>query len=217
MNKALGFTLLELLIGLTLLGFLLALLFGGFRLASMSWDSVETHLERTSKEQMARSLVRRLLTQMQPVRWQKAPDQAIAFVGEPERLAAIAPLGGALGQGLQAVEFSIQSSGATGLATRLLFRHTAINQDAEFFAADIAQAKEHVILDGLVTAQFGYFGSAKKGEAARWQEIWTNPEELPLLVRIRLESADAGWADMIVMPMLRGTGCRWDDFQKRCR
>lgn len=217
MKRALGFTLLELLIGLTLLGFLLALLFGGFRLASMSWDSVEAGLERTMKEQMARALVRRLLTQMQPVRWQKTPNQDIAFVGEPERLVAIAPLGGALGEGLQAVEFSIDSTGSSEMAMRLLFRHIAINQDADFFAADIAQAKEHVILDGLVAAQFGYFGAARKGEAARWQEIWTNPEELPLLVRIRLESADAGWADMIVMPMLRGTGCRWDDFHKRCR
>lgn len=217
MKTARGFTLLELLIGLTLLGFLLALLFAGFRLASMTWDSVEARLERTTNEQMARSLVRRLLTQIQPVRWQKAVNQAMAFVGEPERLVAIAPLGGALGSGLQAVEFSIDSSGPSSAPLRLLLRHAAINQEDEFFAANIAETHERVVLDGLIAARFAYYGAARKGEAAQWQTAWSNVEALPLLIRVTLESNDAGWAELVVTPMLSGAGCRWDDFYKRCR
>ena len=66
MRAARGFSLLELVIGMTLLGFIVALLFGGFRLAANSWDAVETRVERTNDQQLARALVRRLLEQMQP-------------------------------------------------------------------------------------------------------------------------------------------------------
>lgn len=217
MKKRAGFTLLELLIGLALLGLILTLLFSGFRLASRTWDTAETRLERSMNEQMARALVRRLLTQMQPVLWTKSPNRAIAFLGEPERLVAIAPLGGALGGGLHTVEFSVASDGTAGLASvRLLFRHLAIAHDAEHFGADIAQAKVHVILDGLVAVRFAYFGAEQSGAPPRWHEVWTNPEELPHLVRLSLKSADAGWSDLIITPMLSGAGCHWDNFSKRC-
>jgi general secretion pathway protein J len=217
MRRVLGFTLLELLIGLTLLGLILALLFSGFRLASKTWDAAEARLERTMNEQMARALVRRLLTQMQPVRWAKSPNRAVAFLGEPERLVAIVPLGGALGGGLQAVEFSVASVGTAGSATvRLLFRHMAIAHDAEHFAADINQANQHVILDDLVAVRFAYFGVEQRGDPPSWQEVWSNPEELPRLVRLSLESADAGWSEVIVTPMLSGAACRWDSASKQC-
>jgi len=218
MKSARGFTLLELLIGLTLLGFLLAVLFGGFRLAAKSWDSIEARLEETSREQMGRALLRRILTQMQPLRWHKAPNQTIAFVGEASRLAAIAPVGGALGNGLHAVELSIDFSGVAEGGGRLLFRHAATDPDSENFAAGVAQAEEHVVLDRLIEARFEYFGSDIKGEAPGWHESWGNLEELPRLVRIRLESSALNWTDVIVSPAQNGTGgCRWDNFHKRCR
>jgi len=217
MNKVSGFTLLELLIGLALLGLLLALLFGGFRLASMTWDSSEARQERSMNEQMARSLVRRLLTQMQPLRWRKSPNRAVTFLGEPERLVAIAPLGGALGEGLQTIEFSAVSGGTPNSAkVSLQFRHLGINQESEHFAADIEQAKSHVVLDELLTVRFEYFGAEQRGGVPRWQQVWVNQEELPRLVRIKLESTDTGWSDVIVMPMLNAAGCRWDNFTKRC-
>lgn len=218
MKKIQGFTLLELLIGLTLLGFLLALLFGGFRLAARSWDTVETRLEETSRELMARTFLRRILTQMQPLRWQKAPNQAMAFVGDTTRLAAIAPIGGALGDGLHVIELSIAASNSADGSGRLLFRHASIDRDAEDFIAGVAQAEDHVILDNLVGARFEYFGSPKKGAAAHWHANWSNPEELPRLVRVHLESKDPGWTDAVVAPFLNGTeACRWDSFHKRCR
>lgn len=216
MNRVSGFTLLELLIGLALLGLLLTLLFGGFRLASMTWDSAETRLERNTNEQMARALVRRLLMQLQPIRWRKSPNRTLAFLGEPERLVAIAPLGGALGEGLQTIELSVAAGGTANSLLRLQFRHLVVNQEAEQFTADIAQAKPFIVLDDLLTVRFEYFGAEQRGGVPRWQEVWVNPDELPRLVRIKLESQDSGWSDLIVMPMLNGAGCRWDNFTKRC-
>ncbi len=224
MNAERGFTLLELLIGMTLLGFILALLFGGFRLAANSWDAVEARAERTNDEQLARALVRRLLAQMQPLRWKKAVNQPIAFIGERKTLRAVAPLTGQMGAGgLRLIELVPESgeptqTGQTGNGPlRLVLRHAPLLYDAEDFAGGLGEAKSHLVLGDLDSVEFSYFGPEKRGEPPRWQDAWTNQEQLPQLVRLRLGSRDAGWGDLVVAPMVGATGCRWDNFQKRCR
>jgi general secretion pathway protein J len=225
MNAARGFTLLELLIGMTLLGFILALLFGGFRLAANSWDAVETRVERTNDQQLARALVRRLLAQMQPLRLKKVVNQRypIAFVGEREVLRAVAPLTGQAGAGgLRFIELSreggeLTQTGKTGSGPlRLVLRHAPLRYDAEDFAAGLGEAKSNLVLDGLDSVEFSYFGPEKIGEPPRWQDTWTNPEQLPQLVRLRLGSRDTGWAELVVAPVASAAGCLWDNFYKRC-
>jgi general secretion pathway protein J len=221
MNAARGFTLLELLIGMTLLGFILALLFGGFRLAANSWDAVETRIERTNDEQLARALVRRLLAQMQPVRWKKALNLPIAFIGEQGVLRALAPLTGQAGAGgLRLIELGREGEDVTATGkglVRLVLRQAAVRYDVENFASGLGEANSSLVLGNLDAVEFSYFGPEKRGEAPRWQDAWTNPEQLPQLVRLRLNSREGGWSDLVVAPMVGGTGCLWDNFQKRCR
>lgn len=221
MNAARGFTLLELVIGMTLLGFILALLFGGFRLAANTWDAVETRIERTNDEQLARALVRRLLAQMQPVRWKKAVNLPIAFMGERGGLRALAPLTGQAGAGgLRLIELVREGEEATATGkglTRLVLRQAPVRYDVEDFASGLNEAKSYLVLGNLDAVEFSYFGPDKRGEQPRWQDVWTNPEQLPQLVRLRLKSLEAGWSDLVVAPMVGGTACLWDNFQKRCR
>lgn len=214
-----GFTLLELLIGMTLLGFILALLFSGFRLASTSWDAVERQVERTTEEEMARALLRRLLPQLQPMRWKRATNQAIAFVGEPSGFRAIAPLSGQAGSsGLRVIEFAAETYAADGKdAARLILRQGPLVHEAPDFAAGLAEAKPHTILNGLTAVEFSYFGPDRQGATPQWQGTWTNEQQLPQLIRVGLVSPDAGWTDVFVAPMIGGTGCNWDNFYKRCR
>lgn len=221
MKPARGFTLLELLIGMTLLGFILALLFGGFRLATSTWDATETRVERTNDQQLARALVRRLLQQMQPLRWKQAVNQPLAFVGERRVLRAVAPLTGQAGaSGLRSIELSQESGepSPTGKgALRLVLRHVALRYDAEDFAAGLHEAKSSVVLGDLESVEFSYFGPAREGEPPRWQDAWANQEQLPQLVRLRLGSRDTGWAELVVAPIAGATGCIWDNFHRRCR
>lgn len=213
-----GFTLLELLIGMTLLGFMLALLFGGFRLASTSWDAVEARIERTNDEALGRALVRRLLTQLQPLRWKKGLNQPLAFSGGPDGLRALAPLAGQAGAGgLRLIELRRAAGGEGAAGPALVLREAPIQYDAEDFSAGLAGAKSHVVLGGLERIGFSYFGPPRRGEAPVWQDTWSNPEQMPLLVRVQLSSRDAGWAELLVAPMIGGTGCRWDSFHKVCR
>jgi general secretion pathway protein J len=220
MNATRGFTLLELVIGMTLLGFILALLFGGFRLAANSWDAVETRIERTNDEQLARALVRRLLAQMQPVRWKKALNLPIAFVGEQGVLRALAPLTGQAGAGgLRLIELGREREEATATGEgmlRLVLRQAPVRYDVENFASGLSDAKSYLVLSHLDAVEFSYFGPEKRGEPPRWQDVWTNQEQLPQLVRLRLKSREAGWSDLVVAPKVGDTGCRWNPFRKRC-
>ena len=218
MNNARGFTLLELMIGMTLLGFILALLFGGFRLASNSWDAAETRSERTADELLGRMLVRRLVTQMQPLRWNRAVNRPIAIAGERQALRAVSPLSGQAGVGgLRVIELRVERLAAGREAMedgnaplRLMLRHAPVRYDTVSFTDSLGDVPGHLVLGDLEAVEFSYFGPEKRGEAPRWQEIWTNPEQLPQLVRLHLQSRDAGWADLIIAPMVTddrtGTG-----------
>ena len=218
MNGSRGFTLLELLIGMTLLGFMLALLFAGFRLASDSWDAVDRRTLRTTDEEMARALVRRLVTQLQPVRWKRALNQPVAFTGEPGGFRAIAPLSGQAGLGgLRVIEFSAERESAGSKESfRMVLRQAPLRYDTENFSDGLAEAKDHTILSGLTTVRFGYYGVPKTGEPAQWFDVWPNPEQLPQLLRVRLGSPEDGWSDLMVAPMIGGTGCHWNSFYKKC-
>lgn len=216
MMRQRGFTLLELLIGLVLISFLLALLFAGFRLASDSWDAADRRTIRTTDEEMARTMVRRLTSQLQPKRWKKALNQPIAFIGEAGGYQGIAPLPGqAGGGGLQVVAISAERD-ADNKHVQLVLRHAPISYDQEYFASGIEAAKPHKLLGELTTVEFSYFGSAKQGEPGQWFDTWPNPDRLPQLMRIRLGTEDSGWSDLMVTPMITGNNCRWNDFYKKC-
>jgi general secretion pathway protein J len=217
MNPHRGFTLLELLIGLTLLGFILALLFGGFRLASSSWDAVATHAERTTDEQMAREFLRRILTQLQPLRWKKAQNQPVSFVGQRELLRGVAPISGQAGGGLRVVELALEQDGQDGGRRRLVLRQAPLRYDAELFDDALAEAKTHQLLDDLDAVEFNYFGPPKEGEPSSWQDTWTDTAHLPRLVRLRLGSRQPEWADVVATPMIGSTGCIWDSVNRQCR
>jgi hypothetical protein len=196
----------------------LVLLFSGFRLASDSWDAVYRGSSSTTENEMARALVRRVVTQLQPVRWKRALNQAMAFTGEPNRLLALAPVSSQAGLGgLRVIEFAAERLTLGGRASFvLILRQAPIRYETENFSDSLAESEPVRILEDLTNVQFSYFGSPKRGEPAQWFDSWPNPEELPQLVRIRLESQGAGWPDLLVAPMIGGTGCRWNAFYKKC-
>jgi len=136
----------------------------------------------------------------------------------PDGLRALAPLAGQAGAGgLRLIELRRAAGGDGADGHALVLREAPIQYDAEDFSAGLTGAKSHVVLGGLERIGFSYFGPPRRGEAPVWQDTWTNPEQMPLLVRVHLSSRDAGWSEMLVAPMIGGTGCRWDSFHKVCR
>ena len=203
--------------GMTIMGFMLALLFSGFRLASDSWDSVSRQSQRTTKEEAARALVRRLTTQLQPIRWKRAVNQPLAFSGDPDGFRGLAPVSAQAGMsGLRVIELRATSSDKGQGHAGLILRQSPLNYDAEVFSDGLEGAEPRQVLDGLTAIQFAYFGAPKSGEPPQWFDSWPNPEQLPQLVRISLRSSDGGWSDVLVSPRINGAGCRWNSFYKKC-
>jgi general secretion pathway protein J len=213
-----GFTLLELLIGMTLLGFILALLFGGFRLASNSWDAVNMRVEETADNQLGRSFLRRVLSQIQPVRWPKGLNQPIAYSGDAKHLTAIAPLTmQSGGGGLRAIELSFEPGDKNDGPYRLVLRQAPVDYEAERFFDALADTESRVILTGIVDGSFSYFGPEKRGDPPQWTDAWTNPEQIPQLIDVRLRAKDPGWGSVVAAPMLGDSSCNWDSLNRRCR
>jgi hypothetical protein len=154
------------------------------------------------------------------MRWKKGINQKITFSGESERLVAIVPLSGPLGAGGLAVVELTTASGQKGAGTtsslRLVLRMTPLQYQEEVFSAGLENSEEHVLLAGLDSASFSYFGVEKPGAAPAWLDTWQNPDELPKLVRLHLQSADDSWTDLVVAPMVTASNCHWDSFYKRC-
>jgi general secretion pathway protein J len=214
-HRCRGFTLLELLIGLVLLGFMLALLFGGFRLATNTWNAIETRLERSADEQAGLALVRRLIGSIQPLRWVRTVGQPLTFAGQEGRLAAVAPLTESVG--LRLIELTIEAQPfASNDAPRnnpqawqrpgqqLVLREQALNYDAERFDDFLARSTGHRLIGDIGTASFSYFGAEKPGELPDWHNEWKNPEQLPKLIRLRIDSGEGGAIELVVATMISG-------------
>lgn len=219
MRRSDGFTLLETIIGITVLGFVLALLAAGFRLASASSDVIDRKVARTTDEEMARVFVRRIITHIQPLRWQAASGRPLAFVGDPDRIRAITLLAkqSAVG-GPVVVELSAETGSGSGDGSmQLVMRQGPVEHDAADFSQVLAGAKPHVLLGGLTRVDFSYFGAPEPRHPASWHNAWPSRDTMPRLLRIRLESGEDVWPDILVGPIVNDTGdCHWNSFFKKC-
>lgn len=204
MSRVRGFTLLELLIGLSLLGLLLAVLFGGFRLASDSWDRVESRGREIANEQLGRAFVRRMVTQLQPLKWARSPEKPLAFFGQANLLHGIAPLSGLTG-GLRVVQLAVEPATGVDGPFMLVVRQLPLNHDEERFDTGVGEAKAHIVLGGLAAAEFSYFGADKPDEPPSWRDTWANPGKLPRLIRLSTRMANQHpWPDLVVAALISG-------------
>jgi len=83
-----------------------------------------------------------------------------------------------------------------------VLRHAPLLYDTDDFAGGLGEAKSHLVLGHLNSVEFSYFGPERRGEPPRWQDAWTNQEQLPQLVRLRLGSRERRHLQLPVMPPL---------------
>lgn len=208
-----GFTLLELLIGMVLLGMMLTLLFGGLRLGSISWDSGEQRADEAAQLRAIQGFIRRELGQALPLRWKKETDTRLAFEGTSDTLKFVAPLPAQVSVGglyLLGLELENADEGQ-----RLIMKRALTEAAAQDFSG-LEQGEKSVLVDHVKNMTISYFGSATAQGTPGWQDKWDDPQRLPLLVRIQVESSvGRGWPDLVV-PVIMEKGCTWDSFHKRC-
>ena len=200
-----GFTLLEILIAMTLLGLLMAMLFGGLRLGTRAWEASDARSTDLARLEAVQGFIRRALSGAYPLISTGDDDtkRRIAFTGGAEAVEFTALMPAHFGVGgfysvVLAVENVLDGK-------RLVFHRQLFRPDGEDTPrpAGGEEEKGKVLLDGISSAGFFYFGVLEPDETPAWHSEWRDPKSLPDLVRLHVTFADGdkkAWPDLVVAP-----------------
>ncbi|HET8764675.1 MAG TPA: prepilin-type N-terminal cleavage/methylation domain-containing protein [Rhodanobacter sp.] len=196
MNRARGFTLLEVLGALALLALLLVGVYGGIRGALHGVRSGSASIERMDAIDATQGFLRRELAQAlaQPI-GRDDHGQPLFFAGGADELKFVAPLPGYLGAlGPQLQVLRLVDDGTRG--KRLEYQLALLPPDG---SAPAALGTPQVLLDRIQRGGFAYRGRDATGAEVAWTDTWPDGRRLPQLVRIRLTLAGQhAWPDLEV-------------------
>lgn len=182
-----GFTLLELLVSITIFALLMVVLIGALQLGSRQVGRLTGQVDRSSQVALAQNFLRAQLGAAQPIVTSTPDSKIVQFTGDPQRIDFVAlgpeslPSGG-----LQVLSVGIREA-PNGTTEQLVVSRRPLREDPD--APPEAEAPT-VLLDGLRSATFVYYGPAAANDDADWQTDWQNMEYLPLLVRLSATFAD---------------------------
>lgn len=148
--SSLGFTLIELLVALVLLALMFVLLTSGLRFGTKIWTEKDGELSEASQVLLVENLLRRLLSEAQPVFDQpnkKTPLQ-VKFFGTKDSVRFVAPMLDQLGVG-GFYEVTIKFSRATRNRVEMFWR----------MFRQAGKEQRTILLQGDVSLEFSFFGS----------------------------------------------------------
>lgn len=197
-----GFTLVELLVAVSLVALLSVLLFGGLRFAMRAADAVDDRVDDAAQIAVAYNFMQNELADARPL--PVAPDSTesvVNFTGAPDGISfvAVPPPYVALG-GFHLLHVGLEGEGQD---RQLVVSWQAVPRGP--VATGPAMLQPSLLLDGVQSVDFAYFGVADPNRPPEWTDHWTGRRALPQLVRLRVAMAD-GWQapDLIVAPRLAG-------------
>lgn len=214
-----GFTLIELVLAVTLLAGMLAMAWGGLGYALRAWEAGDANGHRAADLRLSENFLRRELSEMFPMRWKDPMTLKFAFDGQKQsmRFASVRPPGiSAPGLSLVSLELI---PGAAGRRTKdLVMRRAPPDDEAKDFAP-LERADGTVLVPEVEAVEFGYFGAENDLNEPRWTDTWPYPGRMPLLVRLRVVTADGDrLPEIVARPMLgEEAGCLENAFQRVCR
>lgn len=181
-SREAGFTLIELLVALSLLALLLVAIPSTIRLASRAALTSAALIEG-SQTGLSMSFIEDRLAEAMPLL--EADDEGtlrIAFTGAPDRLSFVAPLAnGPSGGGLYLLDLSVAAS-EQNIALKL----RVANAGRKTPSAESSPREERILLNGLASASFRYFGVPQGKQRPEWSPNWTRIDRLPNFVELIL-------------------------------
>lgn len=211
-----GFTLLETVIALTLLAVMLAMLFGGLRTGARAWEAGTVRGDRADQVLLTAEFARKELTAAFPWRFKDPAEVKLAFRGEPGAVRFVsmrpAEIGGG---GLAFVSLAFEPGRGAG-GGRLLMRRVFADAAATDFTA-LDAAEPFVLLEGVASARFSYYGAENDAATPAWSDQWTYRQRLPTHVRLEIALADTSLPELVVALRLgEEAGCYETSFQRTC-
>jgi general secretion pathway protein J len=213
-----GFTLIEVVIAITLLGAMLVLLYSGLSFAVRSWDAGDANGRRVTDFRVAQNFLRREMSEIYPMRWADLATVKYAFEGTQRdvRFISSRPAGVSMG-GLSAVGIALER-GKDGRSQDLVMRRAPIYADVNDFGV-LGSAEASILVPGVDSVQFAYFGSENDFTDPAWSDEWKNSLRMPQMLRMSVRTARGEvLPDMVVRIMVaEEAGCFENAFQRQCR
>lgn len=218
MNRQRGFTLVELVVAMVILGAMLALLYSGLNFAARSWDAGDANGQRMADRRIGENFLRRELTELFPMRWKEPTTLQFAFEGEKDHMRFVSSRPAGITQGgLSLVGIEVQDEAPGSKARNLVMRRAMPDDDQKDFRP-LDAAKPTVLIAGVDSATFEYFGAENDFTQPQWIDSWKWPNRMPEMIRIHLRGADGPMPEMVVRLNLgEEAGCLENAFQRNCR
>jgi general secretion pathway protein J len=209
-----GFTLLELLVAITILGLMMPLLYAVTQTGMHAWSRSQSHFHHTMEIQSVQAYLRRQVHQIYP-KYQSsgAINAHVAFDGGKAFVQFLVP---AVGQGLD---------GGMLLMKLMVVREgddlrLVMTQSSELALDEGSELTRTILLKGLKSAAFSYFGKDDLQTLPVWHDSWSGQKGLPKLVRLQATFVDGSqvWPDLMVAPQIDvDVGCIYDPLTKYCQ
>lgn len=206
-----GFTLLELLVAISLLGLLSLVLWGGLRFGTQIWRTSDDGMKEGNRIRVVQSELTRMISGAYPAYEQADASHAgIAFDGGAHRLQFLAP--DPSSPGAMSVVTLEQATDARDTVMRAVARAELATQSDS--------GTSRVLLRGLKSLDFSYFGSDSPQDESSWRAEWKDRTRPPELVRIKVAFADAKarrWPELVIKPQIEAdSSCVLDPVAKYC-
>jgi general secretion pathway protein J len=213
-----GFTLIELVLAIVLLGAMMTLLYSGLTFALRSWDAGDANGRRAADRRIGENFLRREVAELFPMRWKDPTTLRFAFDGGTERLRFVSSRPAGVSQGgLSLVGIGVEAD-PKGRSRNLVMRRATADPDAADFSA-LDAADPTILVPGVDSVSFAYFGSESDFTDPRWTDRWTLPARMPAMIRMRAKAADGSFLPDVVVRLMVGeeAGCFDAALQRGCR
>ena len=213
-----GFTLIELVVAMVLLGAMMLLMYGGLSFAARGWDVGDASGRRTADRRIGENFLRRELSELFPMRWKEPNVVKFAFEGEKEAIRFVSSRPAGITQaGLSLVAVEVRPEGGTSKRSNLVMRRAMPDDEARSFAP-LDAAEPFVLLAGVESVTFDYFGAENDFTPPQWNDTWKWSTRVPEMIRVRIRADDGPQPDLIVrMNLGEEAGCLENAFQRNCR
>jgi general secretion pathway protein J len=218
MKRQVGFTLIELVVAMVILAAMLMLLYGGLSFASRGWDAGDATGRRMADRRIGENFLRRELSEMFPMRWKEPTILKFAFEGEKDHIRFVSSRPAGISQGgLSLVAIDVQDEGRGSRVRNLVMRRSMPDDEQKSFAP-LDAAQPTVLLAGVESATFEYFGAENDFTQPQWTDSWKWSFRMPEMVRVHIRDADGALPEMVVRLNLgEEAGCLENAFQRNCR
>lgn len=178
-----GFTLIEVLLAMTLLSVMMTLLFVSLKICAESWEKGEKKIFEVSETAGVVNFFQRHLVMAKPL-WNDftQEERLFSFQGDRQSLQFVSSFPASAGRaGLQLFNIRLVKENRENLIKVTIVPFYPVAEGDDWLT------EEETLIKGVADVSLAYFGQEEGETESRWLDQWRGRDQLPQLVRIKIE------------------------------